>query len=67
MLPDKIYNVLKWACVIFAPAAELYYATLAETWGLPYSHQISVTINATALFLGALIGVSAIAYNKKNK
>ncbi len=65
-LPDKVYNWLKWICLICLPALSTFYGILAEIWNLPYAVQIPRTITAIALLIGALIGVSQIKYNKDN-
>lgn len=65
-LPDKVYNVLKWICLIALPAISVLYFTLAKIWNLPYEAEIPATINAIAVFIGALIGISQIKYNKDN-
>lgn len=65
-LPDKVYDVLKWICLIALPALSTFYGILAEIWDLPYAVQIPRTITAVALLIGALIGVSQISYNKDN-
>lgn len=66
-LNDKVYNVLKWICLIALPALAVLYFTLAKIWSLPYGAEITATINAVALFIGSLIGVSQIAINKEAK
>ena len=66
-MPDKIYDILKWVCLIALPALAVLYFTLAKSWGLPYGAEITATINAVALFIGSLIGVSQIAINKEAK
>ena len=64
-MPDKLYDVLKWVCLIALPSLAVLYFTLAKIWGLPYGAEITATINAVALFIGALIGVSQISINKE--
>ena len=64
-LTDAVYNALKWVCLIALPACAVLYFTLAKIWGLPYGAEITATINAIALFIGALIGVSQISINKE--
>lgn len=64
-LPDKLYNVLKWICLIALPALAVLYFTLAKIWGLPYGAEITATINAIAVFIGALIGISQITISKE--
>lgn len=60
-LPDKVYDVLKWVCLICLPAIAVLYTCLAKIWGLPYESEIPATINAIAVFIGTLIGISHLA------
>lgn len=64
-LPDKLYDVLKWVCLICLPAMAFLYTALAKIWGLPFESEIPATINAIAVFIGALIGISHIAGGEK--
>lgn len=64
-LNDKVYDVLSWLGKIVLPALAVLYATLADTWGLPYSGQISATIMAIDVFLNALLGISSSSYYKE--
>lgn len=63
-LSDRTYTILKWTCLIALPALAILYITLAKIWGLPFGEEISATINAVALFIGTLIGISQINLNK---
>ena len=62
---DKIYNILKWIAMIVLPAIGTLYSALAGIWGFPYGDQIVGTILAVDTFLGAVLGISSSAYNKK--
>ena len=64
---DKWYNILRYMAMIVLPALALFTQTIFSIWGLPYGEQISATIVAINALLGALIGVSTIGYNRKNK
>jgi len=64
-LPDSVYNCLKWISLICLPALAVLYFTIAKIWNLPYEAEIPATINAVAVFIGALIGISQIAINKE--
>jgi len=64
-LPNKLYDVLKWICLIALPALSTFYSILAGIWNLPYAEQIPRTITAIALFIGALIGVSHMTIKKE--
>lgn len=66
-LPNNIYNVLKWIVVIVLPACGTLYFALAGIWGFPYGEQVVGTITAIEAFLGALIGISTVSYNKEIK
>lgn len=65
MLSNKAYNVLKWIALIALPALEILWTSLGNVWGWNYVPEIATTIAAIDVFLGALIGVSTISYNKK--
>ena len=54
------------ADLIALPALAVLYFTLAKIWVLPYGAEIPATINAIALFIGTLIGISN-ATNKKEE
>ena len=64
-LPDKVYDKMKWICLIVLPALSVLYGTLAGIWGLPYASQIPLTIDAVDVFLGALIGISHLSIKKE--
>lgn len=66
-LPDKVYDILKWVCLIALPACGTLYFALSGIWGFPYGEQIVGTLTAIDTFLGALIGVSAKTISDKQK
>lgn len=66
-LPDKLYDVLKWVALIAMPALGVFYFTLAKIWGLPYGAEITATLDALALLIGTLIGVSHITIKKEEQ
>lgn len=64
---NKVYDVLKWIVVIALPAIAAAYSALGGVWNLPYAEQVVTTINIVATFLGALICVSTVNYNKEQE
>lgn len=66
-LNDKIYNVTKWIALCLLPGIGTLYFALAGIWGLPYGEQIVGTITAVDTFLGVILGISTVQYNKTNK
>ncbi len=62
ILPDKIYEFLKWFCLIGLNAFGVLYGTLGAVWGLPYTDEVPKTCAAIGLFIGTCIGVSHVNY-----
>lgn len=65
ILTDKTYNILKWVALVLLPALGTLYFALAGIWGFPYGEQIVGTITAIDTFLGVILGISTVQYNKK--
>ena len=63
-MSNKVYDVLKFIAQILLPAIGTLYFALARIWDLPYPEQIVGTITAVDAFLGALLGISTMQYNK---
>lgn len=61
---DKAYNIIKWIAQLVLPAAGTLYFALSQIWGFPFGEEIVGTITAVDVFLGALIGISTVQYNK---
>ncbi|MBO7711095.1 MAG: phage holin [Lachnospiraceae bacterium] len=66
-MSNKVYDVLKFIAQILLPAIGTLYFALARIWDLPYAEQIVGTITAVDAFLGALLGISTMQYNKQEK
>lgn len=66
MLPDKVYEVLRWLIAVFLPALGVFFSTLAEAWhwNLP-TEAILTTLSAVELFPGAIFGISKVIYDRK--
>lgn len=64
VLPDKVYNCLKWLCIIVLPALAKLIVGVFAIWNIPYGPQISDTITYVAIFLGAVLCISQIGYDK---
>ena len=61
----KMYDILKYIAQIILPAIGTLYFALAGIWGLPYGEQIVGTITAIDTFLGVILGISTVQYNKR--
>ena len=66
MIPNKVYDILKWIVIVFLPALNGLILALGNVLQFD-SSVICGIISAVHVFLGALIGVSSVKYTKSNK
>lgn len=59
---DKIYDILKRVALIVVPALATFVNAVGIVWGVPYTNEVTATITAFGVFLGAAIGVSSKYY-----
>ena len=64
-LPDKVYEILKWAVILALPAIAEFIAWLFPAYGIPNGDLVAETIRRVALLIGILIGVSSVQYGMK--
>lgn len=65
-LPDNVYTILKWICMICLPALATAYVGLAAIWGFPYADEVAKTTAVACTLLGALLGISTATYYQDN-
>lgn len=65
MITGKLYDWLKYLAQIVLPALGTLYFTLAGIWSLGSGEEVVGTIMAVDLFLGVLLGISQVTYNKQ--
>ena len=63
-LTNLTYDRLKWIQRYLLPAAGTLYFALSGIWGLPYGEETLGTFAAFTTFLGVILGLSDVAYNK---
>lgn len=61
---DKTYDILVWVAQIVLPAVGTLYFALAGIWGFPYGEEVLGTISAIDVFLGTILKISNVSYNK---
>lgn len=64
-LSNRLFDVLKWVAILFLPALAILIRTVFAIWKIQYGEEISSTIVALQVFLGAILGVSSLNYNKE--
>ena len=60
LLPDKVYDVLKWVGLLLLPTLAWVYNALAGSWDLPYAEQVPFTLNIIGTMIAVLIGASSL-------
>ena len=58
LMPSKVYDVLKWVCLIVLPALATFIGHVGPSWGIPHVDAIVLTITEVGLLIGACIGAS---------
>lgn len=67
MLPQKVYEFLRWTLTIVVPAALTLFTTLNVClgWGIN-GDAVTSCVTAIATFLGVIFGISKITNDKNN-
>lgn len=63
LLPNNVYDVLKWICLIALPAISAFVLFMGTDLSASYE-LIAKWINGIMILLGSLIGVSTVQYNR---
>ncbi len=66
-ISNRMYDILKWLVIIVLPATATFLLTVGQIWGIPMIEQIVSTVTAITTFLGAIMCISTMQYNKRNK
>ena len=67
ILPDKLYDILKYVAMIALPALAIFIKAFFQIWNIPYGEQISDSIVVLNVLLGSLLGISTIGYQNSQK
>lgn len=65
-MSNKMYDMLKDIAQLWLPGLAALYVGLAKLWGLPFGVEISGSIMLIDTFLGTVLKISTIQYNKEN-
>lgn len=63
---NRVYDVLKWICLIFLPAVAVLYSAVDGVFGWGYTATVTTIISAIEAFIGSMIGISTKSYQKEN-
>ena len=59
---NQIYDILKRVALIVIPALATFVNAVGIVWGVPYTNEVTATITAFGVFLGAALGISSKTY-----
>ena len=60
---EKNYDTLKTIALIM-PLFIVFYEGIGKIWNIPYTEQITLTLTAINAFIGGLVKISNVKYNK---
>lgn len=61
IMPDRVYDVLKWIALLVCPALATFVSHVGNSWGYAQADNVAITIVEIGLLIGGCIGVSAVA------
>lgn len=64
-MKNKHYDILKWVAIIVIPALAVLVGQVGNAFNWEYTKISVEVINAIALFLGTILGVSNYNYKKE--
>lgn len=67
ILNEKMYDFLKWVTVILIPAIGVFYYDIANIYSLPYAGEVMQTSNVLTCFLGCVLMIDTVGYNREKK
>jgi len=63
-MSNKTYDALKWIAMVFLPALTTFVGVILNSFNVPGTETILTIMIALDTFLGSLLGISSINYNK---
>jgi Na+/H+ antiporter NhaA len=63
-LSNKVYDVMKWLTIVFIPALITFAGVVMKCFDFQYTDIVLTIAVAFDTFLGTILGVSTINYNK---
>ena len=64
-MSNKVYDVLKWIALVFLPAFIVLVEVILNSLNVANANIIITILTAIDTFLGSILGISNINYNKK--
>lgn len=61
-MTNKAYDILKYVALLVLPAFATFVNAVGIVWGIPHTNEVTATITALGVFLGAALGISSKNY-----
>lgn len=59
---NKVYDILKWLCMLGLPALAVFLKTVGGIWNLPILDPVSDTVVALNVLIAGSLGISIAQY-----
>lgn len=66
-MSNKTYDILKWIVITVLPALLTLFGVIGATLDLNCTDTVITIGTAVITFLGTVLGISSVNYNKSNK
>lgn len=64
---NKIYDVLKWCCIVVIPAMITFFGLMGDTLEWSFTQPVVIIASGFNTMLGTILGIGNIRYNKALK
>lgn len=64
-MSNKLYDILKWITLVFLPALTLFVGVVLNCFEVEYTDIILTIMAGFTTFMGSILGISNVNYNKK--
>lgn len=61
-MTNKTYDILKYVALLIMPALATFVNGVGIVWGIPHTNEVTATITALGVFMGAALGISSKNY-----
>lgn len=64
---NKVYDVLKWCCIVVIPAMITFFGLMGDTLEWSFTQPVVIIASGFNTMLGTILGIGNIRYNKSIK
>ena len=64
VLPDKVYDIMKWLVMCVIPALTTFYCVCDKVFNWGYAEIVATISAALCTCIGTILGISTAQYNR---